>query len=300
MRIPRAFGLGLPALAALFLSAGLALAQEPPLTIKVITGNEANLHADFTLVMGKQDALLVDAPFTRAGAYRLVADILETGKTLKYVYITHSHPDHFFSLDVIADAFPDAQLISAPAVVDDIWYTIPHKIKRWGPMLGANGPKHPVAPRPLDGDHFQLEGQDIQVLGPMTGDNDVSSALYIPSLKALVAGDIVFNQIHLWLGESTPEMRAAWLKSIDQLMAMKPEIVVAGHKLPGLSDGPEALQFTHDYLIAFNEVAKTAKTSEEMIAEMRKRFPDTQDVLDNFILVNSAQVATGEIPPWEE
>jgi hypothetical protein len=52
--------------------------------------------------------------------------------------------------------------------------------------------------------------------------------------------------------------------------------------------------------VEFSRLAKDAKSSEELITAVRARYPEVIDVLDNFILVNSAQVATGEMPPWEE
>lgn len=288
---------------AAFVSLGLgqpALAQEPPLKLDVITGNEGNLFANFTLVEGKTEAILIDAPFTQSEAHRLVARILESGKKLKAVYITHDHPDHFFSVDVIAEAFPDAEIVSAPMVVDDIWRSLPLKIKRWGPALGANGPKHPFAPSPLTRDHLELDGQRLEILGPMQGDHVHATAIYIPSIGALIGGDLIFNKIHLWLTEATPEARRAWLDSIDRMRALHPKIVVAGHKVPGLPDDDSALTFTHDYLVAFEAAAATSRTSKELIAQMTARFPDTRDVLGNFILTNSAQVAVGEAPRWTE
>ncbi len=275
-------------------------AQAAPLALKVMTVSESSLWANCTLVMGKTDAALIDVPFTRSDAHRVVADILETGKTLKYVYITHDHPDHFMSLEVLADAFPDARLISAPAVVTDLWRSLPIKMKRWGPMLGANGPRRPVVPVAWEQTSFQLEGQDLQILGPMQGDHAHATAIYVPAIKALIAGDIVFEDVHPWLGEHTPQQRQAWLQTLDQLSALKPAIVVAGHQLPGEPQSPAALQFTRDYIVTFDRAAATAKTSRELASIMQTRFPKAHDVLDGFILGNSAKVGAGETPPWDE
>ena len=277
-----------------------AAAAAPPLTLKVITTSEASLYANMTLVMGKKEAALIDVPFTRSDGHRLVAEILETGRTLKYVFITHDHPDHFMSLEVIADAFPDARLIAAPAVVADIWRSLPLKIKRWGPMLGANGPRRPAVPVAWDQPSFRIEGQDLQVLGPMQGDHVHATAIYVPALQALIAGDIVFQNIYPWLGEHTPQRRQDWIAALDTLIALKPTVVVAGHQLPGDPQDASALQFTRDYIVAFDAAAARSRTSEELAAQMRAAFPKARDVLGGFILGNSAKVGVGETPPWDE
>jgi len=271
-----------------------------PLQIKVITSSEPSLFSDSTMIMGETDMVLVDPPFTRADGLRLAADVLETGKTLKTIYITHDHPDHFFSVDVFTDLFPGVEVVTAPQVVDDIWKSYPLKFKRWGPMLGKNGPRHPVAVHPVQDGRIMLEGHEIRVIGPMQGDHIHATALYIPSVDAVICGDLCFDKIHLWLGEHSHAQYDDWLASLDTLAALKPKIVVAGHKLPGLPDNTSALDFTRRYLIAFKTAAATSKTSDELMKTIRAKFPDTRDVLDNFILVNSAKVATGEMPPWEE
>jgi glyoxylase-like metal-dependent hydrolase (beta-lactamase superfamily II) len=275
-------------------------AQQEGLKLKVITSSEGSLYANFTLIMGEKDMVLVDAPFTMSDAHRLVADVLETGLNLKYIYVTHDHPDHFFSMEVLTQAFPNAQVISAQQVVDDIWASIPKKVLRWGPMLGPNGPRYPTAPTPLTTNSFSLEGHEIQVLGPMQGDHHHATALWIPSLEALIAGDLVFQDIHLWLGESLAPQYEAWEEALDSMSSLDPKIVVAGHKVPGTADDASALAFTKEYLHEFSLMAAESDTSEELIAAVRKRFPEVQDVLNDFILPNSAQVAVGEVLPWEE
>lgn len=79
-----------------------------PLQFQVIPTSATSMFANMTLITGDRDAVLVDVPFARSDAYRVVASILDSGKTLKAVIITHDHPDHFFGLDVLADAFPNA------------------------------------------------------------------------------------------------------------------------------------------------------------------------------------------------
>jgi glyoxylase-like metal-dependent hydrolase (beta-lactamase superfamily II) len=61
-----------------------------------------------TLVTGEADALLIDAGFTRADGHRLTAAILDSGKRLTTIVVSHGDPDFYFGAEVVADAFPDA------------------------------------------------------------------------------------------------------------------------------------------------------------------------------------------------
>ena len=111
-------------------------------------------------------------------------------------------------LEVLAEAFPNARIITAAPVVDDIWRSLPLKIKRWGPMLGANGPHHPVVPEALAGNSFTLEGNEIRVLGPMQGDHVHATALWVPSINTLIAGDLLSDaELDDLLGRYAHELR---------------------------------------------------------------------------------------------
>ncbi|HSG34531.1 MAG TPA: MBL fold metallo-hydrolase [Sphingomonadaceae bacterium] len=294
----RKFLLPLAALAVVF--AAPAAAQDKPLTVEVLRTSAGSLHSNAALIMGEKDAVLVDPPFTKADAHRVAAMVLDSGKNLTHIFVTHDHPDHFFSMDVLAQAFPDAEIVAHPDVVAAIWRSLPFKVRRWSPMLGPNGPAHPSAPDAMDSDTIVLEGHELRVIGPMWGDHAVSTALWAPGIRALFPGDLVFNEVHLWLGEHDPENVAAWGESIETLAALEPEIVVAGHARPGLPNDVSGIDFTRAYLAAWPRLVAQANDAAGLQELVKAEFPTTIDVLDNFILVNSSQVAMGEQPKWEE
>lgn len=282
------------------LAAGVGGASAAPLTVDVMQTSAGSLYTSITLIKGEKKAVLVDAPFTRADAHRVVGWILDSGKKLETIVVTHDHPDHFFSMEVITGAFPDARVVAAPVVVDDIWKSIPAKLKRWGPVLGSNGPRYPTAPEKLEASYFELEGHRIDVLGPMQGDHVHCTAVFVPDAKTLVAGDLLFNEMHLWLGESLAPARKAWAASVEKLSALGATTIVAGHKKPGLPDDTSSLRYTRDYLARFERAVAESKSSVDLSAKIHAAFPATIDVLDDFLLGNSSKVAMGEMSPWEE
>ncbi|WAT19230.1 MBL fold metallo-hydrolase [Aurantiacibacter sp. MUD11] len=287
----------------LALTAAPALAEhheEPPLSVQVLRTSAGSLHVNSALIMGREDAVLVDPPFTLADAHRVAAMVLDSGRNLTHIFVTHDHPDHFFAMEVLAEAFPDAEIVAHETVVADIWRSLPFKVVRWSPMLGDNGPAYPSAPHALTSDVIMLEGHELRVLGPMQGDHVHSTALWVPEIRALLPGDLVFNEVHLWLGEHDEARVAAWAGAIEELAALEPEIVVAGHARPGLPDDASGLAFTADYLEAWPNLVANAADSDDLQALVRAAFPTTIDVLDDFILVNSTEVAMGEQPIWTE
>jgi len=284
---------------ALGVSAGAAHAA--PLSIDVMQTSEASLYTSITLIKGEKGAVLVDAPFSRADAHRVVAWVLESGRTLEAVLVTHDHPDHFFNMEVITQAFPNVHVYAAPVVVTDIWKSIPAKMKRWGPVLGVNAPRYPTAPEALESGVVMLEGERIEIHGPLQGDHAHCTFVSVPSARTVIAGDLLFNQVHLWNGESLAPARKAWLASLDRIAATGATRLIAGHKKPGLPDDASSLAFTRDYLRRFDQVVGESKGgSKEIMAKMRTAYPGALDFLGDFLLGNSSRVAAGEEPPWQE
>jgi hypothetical protein len=60
----------------------------------------------------------------------------------------------------------------------------------------------------------------------------------------IVAGDVVYNQCRMYVGDTTPESRKNWIAALDRLAALNPTTVVAGHKKPGAPDSPATIQET--------------------------------------------------------
>lgn len=287
-------------LAAAMTMLSAAFAQQKPLEVEVLQTSAGSLYANVVLIKGEKKAVLVDPPFTMADAHRAVAMVLDSGKELETIYVTHDHPDHFFAMEALTGAFPNAKVVAHPVVVADIWRSLPFKVKRWSPMLGANGPKTPTAPMPLEGDTIMLEGHELKIIGPMQGDHVHATALYAPGIGALFGGDLLFNEMHLWLGEHGRKETQAWRKALDGLAALDAEIVVPGHAKPGMPNDASSIAYTMGYLDFWLAATRKAKNSAELRAMVSEAYPDTIDALGDFILGNSSKVAMGEEPRWEE
>ena len=284
-----------------FLLACLPMAaQAAPLTYEVIRTSDRSFAANIVLLKGEKHAILIDAPYTRADAHRVVAEILDSGLILDAIYVTHDHPDHYYSAEVVRQAFPNAAYISHPSVVKAIWRSLPYKQARWSKVLGTNGPQMPTAPAPFEGNVLELEGQKIEILGPMQGDHIANTALWVPSIKALFPSDMVHNEVVLWFVESDASQIAAYRKSVEAMAALKPEIVVSGHDLPGLPHDRSALDYTLRYLDAWPRLAAKAKNAEDLVRLVKKAFPKSIDPNGDFSLRTGARVTMGEEPKWDE
>jgi glyoxylase-like metal-dependent hydrolase (beta-lactamase superfamily II) len=246
-----------------------------PLKVTPIVASPQGFFVTSTLVTGEKEALLIDGAFTLADAHRVVAAVLDSGKTLTTVYVTHAHPDHYFGLNAIKAAFPNAKLVARPDTIADINKTSKPKLDQWKPMYGANLTDAPVVPEPLTGDTLTLEGEKLQITGGVQGDDGHNSFVWIPSVKTVVAGDTLFNNVHVWTAEGKAPARKAWLATLDKIEKLKPEVVIAGHKTPDAKDdAASTIGFTRDYLKAFDAAVAGSKTAAEVQEKLKGKYPN--------------------------
>ena len=134
------------------------------LSAKVFFSDESGFSVGTVILMGKNDAAILDAQWSLSNGHRVVAEALETGKSLKYIYVTHAHPDHYFGLGPIKDAFPDAKVIALPEVASTINKQMFGKVDHWVNIIGpTNVPTKAVNIEPMDDNFFELEGNKVEI-----------------------------------------------------------------------------------------------------------------------------------------
>ncbi|PJJ21196.1 Glyoxylase, beta-lactamase superfamily II [Janthinobacterium sp. OK676] len=274
----------------LFAAGAASAAASAPLTLEVFNpGEEAIFPVASVLVAGKHDAVLIDAQFSRAEAQKLVEKIRASGKKLTTVYISHSDPDFYFGLDVIKAAFPKAKIVATPETVAEIRRKADAKVAYWGPILKDNAPKSIVIPEALTGKRIALEGQSLDIAGP----TPARTYVWIPSIKAVVGGVVLFGNLHVWMADTqSAQSRQDWLKTLDGIAALNPVTVVPGHFKVGSPLTPDSISYTRDYVVTFEAETAKAANSAALIEAMKMRYPKAG--LEG-ALETSAKVAKGEM-----
>ena len=244
------------------------------LSIKVFTSPDDQFAVNSTIVEGDHEVMLVDAQLSKTSAEKVLQDIKETKKPLSIIYITHEHADHFLGLQVFKEAYPGVRIIATSAVVDRINQVYQEKIEKWQKILGSGATSQVVEISKFDGGTIDFEGSKIQVIKDIQGDTDQNTMLWIPGQRILVSGDVLFNDIHMYTGETDSNARAKWLDTLRKVRELRPLLVVPGHSKEGAAlDSSTAVDFTERYLLAFEKELKAAKDPEALINAMKERFP---------------------------
>jgi glyoxylase-like metal-dependent hydrolase (beta-lactamase superfamily II) len=263
-----------PALTLGVVAAGAASAQTAlPLAVKVHNTDANSFHVNAVVVSGKTEAVVIDTGFTRADALRVAANVLDSGKTLKAIFISNADPDFYFGAETLKGIFPQVQVLTTPAVREKIQAKLAGKVAFWGPKMGQNAPRQPIVPDVLNGTTLSVDGETIEVRGT-TGELAARPYVWIPSIKAIVGNIAVFGNLHVWTADTQkPSERQAWLAQLDEMQALQPALVVPGHMAAGTRLDASAIASTRDYLKRFEAELPKAASGAELIATMQKAYP---------------------------
>jgi glyoxylase-like metal-dependent hydrolase (beta-lactamase superfamily II) len=203
-----------------------------------------------TLISGEHDSVLVDPPLTHAQIAHVADSLASSGKRLASVYITHGHSDHWFGTATLLEQFGDADTVvyATEGTIRQMHKQLESKDAGFAKTFPGVPERTPVLAVPVPSEGFRLEGRVLRAVDTGHTDTDDSSVLHVPSLGLVVAGDVVYNGVHLMMLEGGGGGLQAWLEGIDRLAALDPRHVIAGHKNRDLPDDPKILDETRQYL----------------------------------------------------
>lgn len=258
----------------------------------VIDSAPESLNKSSVLVTGDTEAIVVDAGFTRADGHRIAAAVLDSGKTLTRVVITAGDPDFYFGAEVLADAFPQASFVAPADVIEHIHHSYEGKLKAWA-HLGTNLPTRPVEITELTETVLTVDGIPLEVRRGSDLLGDRAWYLFDPASRSLLGGVLLFEGLHVWTADSaTPELRAEWVRVLDDLEALGPTFIVAGHRVAGAPTDLAAITHTRDYLRFFEQVISASATAQDAEATLLAAYPDAGLVIAASL---GTKVAKGEL-----
>ncbi len=197
--------------------------------------------------------------------------MVASGKNLLAMYATHGHGDHWFGFAEVAKRFPDAQILGTKGTVALAQYQITGLMDFWNGQFPGQIVKDVIVPTAIDGYTFDLEGHEVRFVEAGDSDTQDTTFVHVPDLGLAVAGDIVYNGVHLALAGGDAQRRRDWVSAIDKIAALHPKAVVAGHKAPGSDDDPRHLDETRQYLKDVEELSTVAREAKEFADLMTAR-----------------------------
>lgn len=186
-----------------------------PITIEGFTAPEAATAVNSYLVQNNHELIVVDGQLVVPAAEALVAQIQATGKTPRAFVLTHAHPDHYFGFYVLQQAFPGVPVYATAGVKAEYDASAQGTLEAMQGMLGEAAPAGVATVTLLEG-NLTLGDETLEVTELSGGEHGKSAIVRIPSLKAVLAGDHLYNGVHLWMKDCDTQTWASHLEGFKQ------------------------------------------------------------------------------------
>jgi glyoxylase-like metal-dependent hydrolase (beta-lactamase superfamily II) len=249
----------------------------PPQDNGVLPNGEPKLFSPeaSTLIYGSEDAVLTDPGMTEDQSRALGDWVAEKGRNVTDIFVTHGHGDHWFAAGSLAQRF-GARVVASAGTIAQMHNSVARRPLLWDKVYpGLIGPS-PVTAVTAPDNRFTLEGHDLLIVEVGHTDTDDTSVLHVPDLELVVAGDVIYNGAHMYLGESVGVGGfGPWRDAIDKVEALEPRHIVCGHQSGQLDDDAErTIAQTRQYLDDAEELLRTEPTAVDFFNAKIERYPN--------------------------
>jgi glyoxylase-like metal-dependent hydrolase (beta-lactamase superfamily II) len=227
-----------------------------------------------TLIYGSQDAILIDPPMTTDQAQTLGDWVARKGRNLTDIFVTHGHGDHWFAAGPLAERF-GARVVASAGTIAQMHVNAATRPLLWDKVY-AGIPPTPVTAVTVPDNRFTLEGHDLVIVEVGASDSEDTTVLHVPDLDLVVAGDVIYNGVHMYLAQAAIVGGfRPWREAIDKVEALKPSHIVCGHQNHELDDDADrTIAETRRYLDDAENLLRTEKSAVDFFNAKIERYPD--------------------------
>ena len=228
-----------------------------------------------TLIYGGEDAVITDPGMTEDQARTLGDWVAAKGRNVTDIFITHGHGDHFFAAGLLAERF-GARVVATDGTIAQMHGSVATRPLLWDKLYPGLIPPSPVTAVTVPDNRVTLEGHDLVMVDVGHGDADDNSVLHVPDLGLVVAGDVIYNGVHMYLAQrAVVGSFDPWRNAIDKVASLKPRHIVAGHQKKQLDDDASCtIAETWQYLDDADELLETKPTAIEFFEAKIERYPN--------------------------
>ncbi|MCS4488447.1 cytoplasmic protein [Streptococcus sciuri] len=256
--------------------------------LTVFFSAEDSFSVTSTLVEKNGHAFLFNGKFIQSDGREIANYIKEQNLTLDAIFAMHGDPDFYFGIEAIKKEFPETVVYATQSTIEHIAATVVGKVTVFGDILGSEAPVNVVLPALYSKDSINFQGETFQIIGDSERIN-----LYHAEEKILIGGIDVFNEMHLFLADtSKKEELKAWIDRLEDLKGWDYALVIPSHADYQGSFDKSVIDKSQAYL----ELAIAAQASSQNATEFEATIlAKYETYINRNILDLSSKVLTGEM-----
>lgn len=241
---------------------------KPKLTVEQFAAPPEASAVNTYLIQGQKELVIVDGQMVVPMAQQVIDRVKATGLKPSALILTHAHPDHFLAMAVIQDAFPGVPLYSTAGVKADFDASAQPTLTYMSQRLGDKAATKVATLQALPNNVLRLEGQEIRLEELKGGEHTVTALVRIPSINAILTGDLLYKDTHLWMAECGAK---EWQSHLETLKKNDSKATFYPGHGKG-SGGAELIDFNLEYLKKFEAtMAPISGTDAQAVAEQARQ-----------------------------
>ncbi len=243
--------------------------------------NHAKIHtfiapykfaANATHIIESENRLvLVDTQFIKPMSQAFKNYAINLDKPIERIFISHAHPDHYFGLSGI---FSDIPAYSLTGIIDGIAHSGPQMVRNQKPAFGDLIPDEVTVPSfEVEIGREVIDGITYEYSSIEHAESELQLIIKLPELCTVVAQDVIYSGMHLWLGLGQFQQ---WKKALQQLIDNESyDYFLAGHGVPCLK---EELVQNQAYLEVAQGLFEQGLSAMDFKQKLLQRFPHRASV----------------------
>lgn len=241
---------------------------------EVPTPENAGDLANIGFVVGQDAVAVIDAGGSRDVAEGLLIAIRGvTDLPVKWLVLTHMHPDHVMGASLYRDM--GTQIVGHEKLADALANRSSTYQENYGSLIGAERMilSDVIAPDVIVSGLAQIDlgGRVLTLTETETAHTDNDLRVFDVQTETIWTGDLVF-------AEHTPALDGSirgWIRVLEGLTTFEAERLVPGHGPESLS-WPDGMTATHDYLVALAEETRAAIDAGESLSNAITHLGESQ------------------------
>lgn len=239
--------------------------------VHTYTAPEAGMLVTTQIIELADQLVLVDAQYQIPFAREAAGYARDLGKPISRLYVSHTHPDHFFGAAEFGKGF---DIFALAEVKETIERNGTQQIADGRSALGDLVPERPTVPtRAVEPGEEVIGGVRFEFRRIEHAESESSLTVGLPDEDILITQDLLFNNVHVWIAEKHFDH---WSSVIESYRQLPYDRLLPGHGRPG---GRELYDRVLEYLAFAGPQLEKATNGEQLKTTLVNRFPNYGGVM---------------------
>jgi glyoxylase-like metal-dependent hydrolase (beta-lactamase superfamily II) len=234
------------------------------LSVHTYTASEDGWLVNSHIIELATQLIVIDAQYTLPHARQVIEYAASLNKPVTRLYVTHYHPDHL--LGAAAFGLPVHALAQVKAKIQELGDRVAsEEHEKFPDTIPSHAEKPSLIVQPGE---ETIGGVRFEFILLQHAETENALMIGFPDHGVLITQDLIYNNVHAFLGERTFD---SWIAALAKCQALPYQHILPGHGAPG---GLTLYSHMRDYLTTARDLLSHSADAPDFKARLIAAFPD--------------------------